>query len=357
VRLEASRRRGGEPDFTYDVEAMKLLLEEMCAEAGVEVLLHSRITDVVADGGRIEAAVAESHGGAYAYRAHTFVDATGNGDLGAAAGVGFASGHPKTGRIQPATLFALVSGVPEGYETRGRDEKQAFRKILNSVGVEPSYKSPSMFLLPHPQLWCLMTNHEYDVRCDSATRVTEATLSARRELHDTVVRLRSLPDWADLRVVATADHIGLREGRRLEGRYQVSVDDVRAGRRFEDGICRVSFPVDIHALDPEFPTGTTNEGVSVEPYEIPFRSLVARGYANLGIAGRCVSGDFYAHASYRVTGNAVPMGEAVGIAAAHAAAEGVDLEAVDGAAIRRAMEERGNRLGSLTTQSATRDSN
>ena len=34
------------------------------------------------------------------------------------------------------------------------------------------------------------------------------------------------------------------------------------------------------------------------------------------MAGRCVSGDFYAHASYRVTGNAVPMGEAAGFIAA-----------------------------------------
>ena len=37
------------------------------------------------------------------------------------------------------------------------------------------------------------------------------------------------------------------------------------------------------------------------------------------MAGRCVSGDFYAHASYRVTGNSVPMGEAAGFIAAKSA--------------------------------------
>ena len=34
------------------------------------------------------------------------------------------------------------------------------------------------------------------------------------------------------------------------------------------------------------------------------------------MAGRCISGDFLAHSSYRVTGNAVPMGEAAGSLAA-----------------------------------------
>jgi hypothetical protein len=95
--------------------------------------------------------------------------------------------------------------------------------------------------------------------------------------------------------------------------------------------------VDIHALDPEFPTGTTNEGRRVKPYDIPLRSLIANGVANLGMAGRCVSGDFYAHASYRVTGNAVPMGEAIGLAAARAVQGDIDLGQVDGSEISRAM--------------------
>ena len=34
------------------------------------------------------------------------------------------------------------------------------------------------------------------------------------------------------------------------------------------------------------------------------------------MAGRCISGDFVAHSSYRVTGNSVPMGEAAGFGAA-----------------------------------------
>jgi hypothetical protein len=41
------------------------------------------------------------------------------------------------------------------------------------------------------------------------------------------------------------------------------------------------------------------------------------------MAGRCISGDFIAHSSYRVTGNAAAMGQAAGRVAAMAAERGV----------------------------------
>ena len=57
------------------------------------------------------------------------------------------------------------------------------------------------------------------------------------------------------------------------------------------------------------------------PYDIPLRALISRDIPNLLLAGRCISGDFYAHASYRVTGNCVPLGEAAGTLAALAVRE------------------------------------
>jgi len=56
--------------------------------------------------------------------------------------------------------------------------------------------------------------------------------------------------------------------------------------------------------------------VKMKPYDIPLRALIARDVDGLLMAGRCISGDFITHASYRVTGNAVAMGEAAGAAAA-----------------------------------------
>jgi len=57
----------------------------------------------------------------------------------------------------------------------------------------------------------------------------------------------------------------------------------------------------------------------MKPYDIPLRALIARDVDGLMMAGRCISGDFISHASYRVTGNAVAMGEAAGVTSALAA--------------------------------------
>jgi hypothetical protein len=60
--------------------------------------------------------------------------------------------------------------------------------------------------------------------------------------------------------------------------------------------------------------------VKVKPYDVPLRALIAKDVDGLMMAGRNISGDFIAHASYRVTGNSVAMGEAAGVTAALAAA-------------------------------------
>ena len=108
----------------------------------------------------------------------------------------------------------------------------------------------------------------------------------------------------------------MRETRRITGEYVISDEDVKTGRKQPDGICCVTFGVDIH--EPEKPEQTcwTHPG-----FDIPFRSLVPLKVENLLTAGRCISGSFAAHAAYRVTGNCVTTGEAAGRAAARAVRE------------------------------------
>jgi len=124
-----------------------------------------------------------------------------------------------------------------------------------------------------------------------------------------------------VQLIATPEQIGSRDGRRIRGRFVVTKEDVVNGARYEDAVVRPTFPVDIHAMTAEgnktSPHGC--RGVRVKPYDIPLRALIARDVDGLMMAGRCISGDFIAHASYRVTGNSVAMGEAVGATAAVAA--------------------------------------
>ncbi|MBN1911612.1 MAG: FAD-dependent oxidoreductase [Pirellulales bacterium] len=332
--LAALAKTGAQRDpGKFDVEAMKFVLENLCLDAGVRPLYLSRVVDAVKDGRRVTHAIVENKSGRQALAAGAFIDATGDGDLAARAGCGFDWGHPVSGKTQPMSMIALLGGIHykrlnaqrfvRGDGVTSKASKAAFLAELKRAGVTPSYKSPTLFCIREDH-FAMMANHQYGASGVNAQQVTDATIAARAEIHRIVDALRRLGGvWRDLQLLATSPQIGVREARRIHGRYTLTGDDLLRGARFDDAVCRASFAVDVHALDPKHAGGSfSNEGVRVIPYDIPLRSLIAKDVDGLLMAGRCISGDFLAHASYRVTGNAVAMGEAAGRTAALAARGG-----------------------------------
>jgi hypothetical protein len=319
-----------EPSTCCDPEIVKIVLEELCAEAGVQVQYHTRVCAAVVDrtrGNRLTHAIAESKSGRQAFAGKAFVDCTGDGDLGALAGCEHRFGHPDTGLCQPMSMICLVTGlVPEEVKDyfRGATDdwagpKDRLRAQMELGGHSPSYAKPSLFPV-RDDLFILMANHEYGVNGTDVRDVTAATLRARRELHQLINGLRSLGGvWRNIRIAATAEQIGVREGRRLAGLYEISAEDLRQGRKHTDAVCRTTFGIDVHATDPRKEKGIEKAAFRAQPYDIPLRALIAKDVQGLMMAGRCISGDFIAHSSYRVTGNAAAMGEAAGVTAAVAA--------------------------------------
>lgn len=105
--------------------------------------------------------------------------------------------------------------------------------------------------------------------------------------------------------------------------YKVTKEDMINGVRHRDGICRVRFCVDVHATNKNSAKGYADEGIHTKPYDIPLRALIAKDVKGLIIAGRCISGDFHSHASYRVSGEAGTIGEVAGVLAAAAVKNGL----------------------------------
>lgn len=56
----------------------------MLEEAGVRILLHTVIADVIKDGGRLEGIIIEGKSGREAILARTVIDSTGDGDVAGA---------------------------------------------------------------------------------------------------------------------------------------------------------------------------------------------------------------------------------------------------------------------------------
>ncbi|WP_417732527.1 FAD-dependent oxidoreductase [Rosistilla oblonga] len=315
----------------YDPELAKVVLEEMCVDAGVEICLHTMVVGAVTnDKNQLVAVITESKSGRQVWTADRFIDCTGDGDLAAQAGCQFDLGFGDDCVCQPMSMMALITGpepedVQEFIRETGASAKPRFLKFMRDAGIDPSYRAPTLRHL-HSGIYSIMTNHEYGVSAFDAAAITKATIEGRREVHEIVRGLRKLGGvWKDLAVVATAEQIGVREGRRVKGRYTITSEDIATGLKHPQSVCNAKFPIDVHSLElagnPEDIEKLRARGV--KRYDIPYPSLVAADVDGLLMAGRCISGDFFAHSSYRVTGNAVPMGEAAGQAAAESIRQGV----------------------------------
>jgi hypothetical protein len=328
--------------YVYHAESMKHLLEQMVKDAGVDISLYTRVTDVTVESGRIGSILADGFGSS-AYRAGWFVDATGHGTLSALAGCTYLSGYPGSSKKQPASLEALVSGVPDTWHSdiHNPQKKRELYELFQSVGIKCSYPSPLLFQNgPDARCWKLAINQQYGVDVRDPQTITNATIAARDEIYRAVEALRTLPGWESLTLVTTAEQIGLRDNKRIEGLYRITGEDCLAGRTFSDGVVPVRYFLDVHELSKE---GHVKDGVSnkqTQPYQLPMRCLISREIRNLFMAGRCLSGDFYAHSSYRMTNTACATGEAVGLAIASLSGKD-DNTLVDGTGIRSAMLGRG----------------
>jgi len=342
-KLDARDARAGSKratDFSYHPEALKLLLEELCVEAGVKFQFHTKVSAAFKEGNRLTTIVTESKSGRQAWKAPVFIDTTGDGDLGHQAGcrfdIGMAEGAAELPSCpcQPLSLNALLVvkdaqalrefirfSTPKEGENSDGEKKKRIKDVLVSTGHSSSYGAPTIWHVRDNLVFAMM-NHEYGVKPWDAAEITAATVRARAEMNQMVANLRQLGgSWEGIQIVATAEQIGVRDGRRIKGRFTVRQDDVTNGARHDDAVVRATFPVDVHALTAKDnkQSAYNNRGLKTRPYDIPLRALIAQDVDGLLMAGRCISGDFIAHSSYRVTGNAVGMGEAAGVIAALAA--------------------------------------
>ena len=318
TRIVKTLRQRDELEFAgagtpaFQVEAMKVLLDELSLAAGVKIRCYTRVVGVKRSSeGAISHLITESDSGREAWGGRVFIDCTGDGTLGALAGNAFELGEPSTHRTQPMSLLALLTGLdPEqvrpylAEQGAWHEVAARFSSLLSEGTYRPSYRGVALFHLGKG-LFMLMANHQYGCSSLDAGDLTKATIAARGEIYRQIQILRTRgPVWRNVQLVATGARIGAREGRRLNGLYRVTLRDVLTGKTHPDGICPVRFGIDVHALSQDGDCKLEATPPVAGCYEIPLRALIARDLPNLLMAGRCISGDFHAHASYRVSGNA-----------------------------------------------------
>ena len=322
----------------FDHEILAVVLQELLLQRKVKLLLHTRFVDVAVSGGRITECIVCGHSGPEALRAKQFIDATGEADVARAAGFETRKGRPEDGLQLPMSLMFFVRHVAE---------KDA-RPQLPEGWLDPVRRRED---LPMTSIWpngpranALKVKIPMFDSSDTES-LTAAEIRARRrmmEVLDYYQRVEKKPWLLD----HCSPQIGIREGQRVVGDYVLGVDDLRAGREFDDAIARGVFYLDGHKPDDEKRTYILKESERhVPPYQIPLRSLIVRDGVNLLAAGRCFSADQLALSSARVTTSCSMMGQAAGIAAALGARRGCDPRELDPVEVRGIVEERGAELG------------
>ena len=334
------------PRSTFDADAMVFALESMMAEADVAFWYHVLMTDTLVEDGRVRGVIVESKSGRQAVLAKVVVDCTGDGDVAARASVPYELGRLSDGLMQPMTLMFEIEGVGD-YNQAGKPNTydQMLEAIRShSLDVELPFGrvnyTPAIILMPRPGSAMVQATHVYRLNGIDSRDVTQGIVEGRRQTRDLVRVMRCIPGLENVRLIRTAPTLGIRETRRICGRYRLTMDDLADGRRFDDAVTFCRFGVDIHEPAPGagVPSG---HGARMKPYEIPYRCLVPEEVDNLLVAGRCISGSHEAHASYRVTGTCMALGQAAGLAAAWSAAEDASPASLSGAELRRRLAAKG----------------
>jgi hypothetical protein len=129
----------------------------------------------------------------------------------------------------------------------------------------------------------------------------------------------------------------------IVGDYVLTEQDCRNCVKFEDAIAACNYDIDIH--NPEG-TGTSHYYFPVgEYYTIPYRSLIPKGVENMLVAGRCISSDHGAQASYRIMPVVCCIGQAAGEAMGLAVKNRCSVRVIHPQVLRSELRKKGAFVG------------
>lgn len=325
--------------------------DALLAEAGVKIVFHAVATGVHLDGDRVEGLEVWTKQGPLDLRAPIVVDASGDADVVAMAGLPAFVGD--NGRVQNPTMIFRLFGVDT-------------RRFLGRYGTDTimpaeigelirEANAGNRYRLPRAKIWLFTTTRPGELLCN-CTRVvgadgrelnpllrddfTEAETEGRRQVREYARFFReTLVGCEEAFVEDTGVQVGVRQTRQVEGVAKLTNADVVAGTKFADGIARSPWPIELHAGEkPKV------EWLIEDVYEVPYRCFVPVRGEGLLAAGRCLSAEHEAVASARVTAQCFGYGHAIGRAAAIAVKDRVAPRAIDGADLRLLLNRDGARL-------------
>lgn len=368
---------GNQGGTAFDPLMLRYALEQMCVEAGVRLLYHTFIPEVIKEGNEVTAVVIANKAGLSLVKGKIFIDATGDGDISVRAGAEYNKGNPETGINQPMSLRYIIDGIDmnalgaffnaeaqrtgvtaaasvwnngvEMYAHCCRGTTVTLTKLFEEaieagdLTVEDHIYWQA-FGMPGRYGSIAFNCPEFFENIDG-TNPEDLSISQVKGKEAIVRQLafykKYMKGFEKAYIAEIAPMVGVRESREIICDHVLTAENILGKQKFEDMIAQSNYPIDIHGKQ------LTNRYL-IEPaddgkpwYEIPFRSLIVKSIDNLLVVGRCIGAEFIAEASVRIQPTARSTGEAAGIGAALAIEAGKSIREISGADVRAIMIEKG----------------
>ena len=361
--IERLQSCGGATNFVHDPitgsavgvngQMLKLVLLDMLKESGVDIMLHSMVTDVESCEKTLIGVYVQSKLECRFVRAKRFIDCTDGGDLCILAGCHTVLGRESDAKCQIASNVIIYGGIdfkkmlsyfednPDQIRPFPMDDitlsallsqmKTApifviggFERIIEKAkadGVNYARRQLIGVAYPNNNELMLVASRVEDVdpgSCDSHTRGEIDGLSQTWVILELLQKY--IPGCECARIISAGTQLGIREARHVECEYVLTAQDLLTPTAFGDSIAKGAYHLDIHSPD-------HNGLETCQPpiYSIPYRALIAKGMDNLLVAGRCIGATHEAMSSTRVAPISAAEGQAAGCAAALSAINGVTL--------------------------------
>lgn len=385
TRLAREQGAGLGDVVPWDIEAYKLTAMDLLLESGAQVLLYTVVSQPLVRDRRIEGIIVDNKSGRQAVLAKVVIDTTGDGDVAARAGLAFSKGREQDGAMRPATVMGRIGNVDLNQFKRhidahpedcsrddGRrlvDLAQGIVRIDGFFSVVETAKrtglmdpaSPVNYLrfsgvntaecADRAILICNSTRL-YGIDGTNAADITRAEIEGRKQLRDIVRTCRELlPGFERSFLVDTSAYLGIRETRRIRGRYTLTYEDVAQGRRFADSVAVMTSvdygTAEVHGPDHGHEGSAADEWarkltLKLMRFEFPLGCMLPENFSNLVVAGRCAS---VTHEVDKFSRNMAPtslMGQAAGAFAATMAKDAeADWNRLPLAAVRALLQREG----------------
>lgn len=294
------------------IEMDKMLLEH---QDSIRVLYHCWGAKPIMEGSAVTGVIFESKEGRKAVKAKVVIDATGDGDLFSQTGTPYSSLADGGTRSSTTALVWRIAGINwDLFEEWKRTRPEAAAALRERVSAIAGFRA--MPLPTNQNDMCWVNNWHPNMDCTRIADQTRTEMETRATIREVLAYLKEAVPMAfrDAYLYDIAPQLGTRCSRRLKGEYVMTANDFAFARQHEDVIAWHSTICQINDCG---------------PVEIPYRAILPQNVEGLLCPGRHMSADDVAIDWLNLIPQCVGTGQAAGVAAAVAVADGTTVRNVD----------------------------